>query len=164
MSDSPNQYPRTAWISGRETWKESLAYGEVVVPHVNIWEHAGSLPRSGKVIGQLASGTRVTVLSEEEIGEDRQTYYDVSSESLRGWASESFMAWNWSCFTFLGNLSPIDTCVDLDLNLEYAGMELLVKQHGFAIVTEGDPNHLESIRFAASRFIDRISSAQEISS
>lgn len=159
MSELPNKYPKTAWICGREHAEGSLAFGEVVVPQVNLWKHAGSLPQSGKVIGKLTNGTCVAVLN-EVVEKDSQTYYEISSELLRGWVSGKFLSWSWSCFTFLGKFSPVDACRELDLNLNYAGMELLIKQHGFAIVVEGDPGHFDAIRFAVSKFIDRISNAQ----
>ena len=159
MSESRHTYPHAAWISGRETWKDSLAYGEVVVPEVRVWQRPGSLPRAGGVAGEVSHGSPVTVFAEEQILEDRQKYYQVSTGSLDGWVSQSFVSWSWSSFTFIGNLRPADACKSLDVSIDYAGMDLLIKQAGFAIVTQGDPDHFDPISFATSRFIERVTNA-----
>ena len=156
----PNQHPTIAWINGRETWHRSLAYGEVVVPQVNIWQYAGPLPKSGNAIGQISHGTRVTVLAEEEEPSDHRKYYEVSSERVHGWVLESFVAWRWSCFTFLGTLSPSEACKALEAQFHFGGMDLLIREGGFAIATEGDPSQFDSINLAASRYISRITNAQ----
>jgi hypothetical protein len=155
-NELPSDY---AWLSGRETWSGSLAYGEVVVD-INMWKRPGSLPRCGRVVGTLPHGSRVAVAKRVWDQEDKKFYYEVSANEIRGWVSEVFVAWKWSCFTFLGTLSPAQACTNLDISLEFSGMNLSIKQNGFAIVTEGDPADFESIHFAASRFIARITNAQ----
>jgi len=155
-----NQHPTIAWINARETCQDSLAYGEVVVPKVNVWQHSGPPPKSGNAIVQISHGTRVTVRAEEEEPSDHRKYYEVSSEQVRGWVLESFVAWRWSCFTFLGTLSPSEACKTLEAQLHFGGMDLLIRESGFAIVTEGHPAHFDSINLAASRFISRIANAQ----
>jgi hypothetical protein len=160
MSEPRDAQPSAyAWLNGREKEPGSLAYGEVVVPEINVWEQPGSLPRCGKVVGKLPHGSRVNVLGQVQDQGNEQTYYEVSADDVQGWVSETLITLKWSCFTFLGTLSPARACTDLDISLDFNGMSLLVKKNGFAIVTEGAPSDFESVHFAASRFISRITNA-----
>jgi hypothetical protein len=152
-------YPRTAWINGRHAQRDSLFYGEVG-PEVDIWQNAGPPSPDERAIGQISHATRITVLTEEKMPPDDQRYYQISSNEIQGWVPESFISWRWSFFTFLGTLSPSEACSMLDVQLGFGGMEMLIKQNGFAILTEGDPSHFDSIRFAILRFADRIVNAQ----
>lgn len=160
MNDTIDNNPKLAWINGRETYQDSLVYGEVVVHQANVWQHAGGLPQSGKIVGKLEHGTQVTVIEKRYIEEIDKTFFKIASDGLEGWIAESFVSWMWSSFTFIGSLSPSDACAKLSVNLEYAGMHLLILQSEFAIVTEGDPGHFDSIEFSAKRFIERITNAQ----
>lgn len=148
-----------AWLNGRETSLGSPACGEVVVPEINIWERPGSLPRCGKVVGRLPHGNKVSVVGQVQDQENGQFYYQVSANGIRGWVLETLVTLKWSCFTFFGTLRPAQACTDLDISLEFSSMSLSIKQNGFAIVTEGAPSNFESIHYAVSRFIRRITNA-----
>jgi hypothetical protein len=149
-----------AWLNGRETQRESLAYGEVVVPLINIRERYGSLPECGSTVAELAHGTRIHVLEGIRHKEEERSFYRISANGIDGWVPESFIAWKWSCFTFLGTLHPAQACRELDVSVDFGGMNLVIMQNRFAVMVEGDPDHFNSIRFAVSNFVNRITSAQ----
>ena len=88
----------------------------------------------------------VNVLDKKLDKKSKIVYYKISTDKLKGWISESLLAWQWSSFTFIGNFQPAEVCEELYLTLEYLGISLLIKNNGFAATTEGDPNHLEIIR------------------
>ena len=49
--------------------------------------------------------------------------------------------------------------MNLDASLSYGGMNLLTKQQGLAIVTEGDPSSFDGIHAAVSRLAARMTNA-----
>ncbi|MBI5417276.1 SH3 domain-containing protein [Candidatus Poribacteria bacterium] len=150
-----------AWLTGRETNGESNAYGEVVVPFdINIRENIGSNPNCGKLITQLSHGQRVSIIEKKYYDNENRDYYKIRSNEFEGWVSELFLALNWSCFTFIGKLHPEEACIDLNVELSYAGMDLVIRGNGFAIVTEGDPKDFNSIQDAAIKYGSRIIAAQ----
>jgi hypothetical protein len=152
-----NELPSSnAWITGRETWPESFDYGEMVVPEINIWERPGSLPRGGQVVGRLPHGTGVSVMERTWDEENKVYYYRISGNEIQGWVEEVFLSWEWSCFTFLGSLKPTLSCMNLETSLEFRGMNLLLKQNGYAVVVEGNPSKFDSIQTAVSRFLRRV--------
>ena len=145
-----------AWLNGRETWLGSGARGEVVVPQINVWERQGS---RGRVLGTITHGCRVDVIERVWDPENEQFYYRILDDGVQGWVSEGYIAWEWSCFTFIGKLSPAQACTALDINLAYGGMQLLSKQDGIAITTEGQPADFESIQLAVVRLANRLKNA-----
>jgi hypothetical protein len=160
MEEKPPLHYDHAWLTGRETHPESSAYGEVVVPAINIRTNPGSLPKCGRAVGQLQHGARVDILDHKWDSSEERYYYKISANEIIGWVPESFIAWDWSCFTFLGSLQPPDACRELDVNVGYAGMEILMKQSRIAVVTEGDPKAFDSIYSAVSSYLQRIIAAQ----
>lgn len=156
MSEA-NEIPSSyGWITGRETWSESFDYGEVAVPEINIWERPGPLPHGGQVVGQLPHGTKVNVTKRSWDEENKVYYYHISENEIQGWVKETFLSWEWSCFTFIGTLKPVLSCENLETSLEYRGMNLLLKQNGYAVVVEGNPSNFDSILVAVSRFVKRV--------
>jgi len=158
MLNENTKVPQNAWINCRETYEASLELGEVVVPEANIWERPGSLPESGRVVGKKSHGTKVSIL-DRSLQEHNTNYYRISISDVDGWISENFLSWNWSSFTFIGNLKPKDVCKNLDVSLKNMGLTLLIRESGFAVLTEGDPTHFEIINTAVVRFINRTISA-----
>ncbi len=74
-------------LSGIEKDPQSDAYGELVVPEINIWENTG--PDRGKVVGEIPHKTKVKILEEKTTD---QFYYKVESpDGLTGWVSELFV-------------------------------------------------------------------------
>ena len=74
-------------LSGVEKDPQSDAFGELVVPEINIWENTG--PDRGKVIGKISHDTKVKILEEKTTD---QLYYKVeSTDGLTGWISELFV-------------------------------------------------------------------------
>lgn len=159
MTENEN-FPTQAWISCRETWPDSLGLGEVVLEEANVWESAGSLPKSGKIVGKLAQGTIVTVVDKAIQKDSKTVYYKISTDILNGWISEMFLSWQWSSFTFVGNLKPADACRNLSISITHSGIHFFIRNNGFALLTEGDPSQFEIIYKAVSKFIDRIINAQ----
>jgi hypothetical protein len=158
MQNENTKIPQDAWINCRETFEASLELGEVVIPEANIWERPGSLPKSGSVVGKIGHGTKVSILDRSP-QENNANYYRVATSDVNGWVSENFLSWNWSSFTFIGNLKPKDVCKNLNVSTKDMGITLLIRESGFAVVTEGDPTHFEIINTAVVRFINRIVSA-----
>jgi hypothetical protein len=152
--------PKHAWISCRETWPDSLGLGEVVLQEANIWEYAGSLPKSGKIVGKVGHGTMVNVVNRELQEDSNVNYCEITTNTLNGWISENFLSWQWSSFTFVRNLKPENVCRKLDISIDHLGIKFFIRGNSFAITTEGDPSHFDIIRKAVSRFIDRIINAQ----
>lgn len=160
MSLSENDFPKFVWLSGRETWSRSPVFGELVVPEIVIWEFSGSLPHCGRVMAKIPHGSRVRVLEKEYVEEDKEFCYRILTNQVEGWVSEMFISWKWSCFTFLGSLKPSRVCENLDLNLSYEGLDLIIKKNQFAVVVEGDPSHFDSIRIVVEKYIKRITNSQ----
>lgn len=152
------EFPQYAWINCRETFEESLELGEVVIPEVNILKRPGSPPISGNVVGKVSHGTKVSIL-DRSLEEYNTNYYRISIGDVDGWISENFLSWNWSSFTFIGNFKPRDACKNLEVNNNDMGITLLIRESGFAVITEGDPAHFEIINKAVIRFINRIINA-----
>lgn len=74
-------------LSGIEKDPQSDAYGELVVPEINIWENTGS--DRGKVVGKIPHEAKVKILEEKTTD---QLYYKVESpDGLTGWVSELFV-------------------------------------------------------------------------
>jgi hypothetical protein len=151
--------PKHAWVNCRETDPDLLFLGDVLTIEANIYEKAGNV-KPNKIVGKIHHGTTVNILDKDLNEEHSIAYFKISKEDLIGWVSEIFLAWQWSSFTFIGNFKPAEVCKNLDLSLDYMGANLLIKNNGFAVVTEGDPKQFEIIGKAVSRFVSRIIYAQ----
>lgn len=162
MSDYKN-LQKYAWINCREDWDDSFALGDVVIEDVHVLENAGERHRlKNEVVGKISHGKKVSILGKEiiEHNGNQIVYLKVSDEILTGWINESFLAWNWSSFTFIGNIKPADVCKNLHINLYRWGINLLIRDNGIAVLTEGDPKQFEIINQAILRFVNRIIHAQ----
>jgi hypothetical protein len=73
-------------LSGIERDKNSNAFGELVVPEINLWENTGL--NRGKVVGKIKHNTKVQILNKKETD---QLYYLVKFDNLTGWVSELFV-------------------------------------------------------------------------
>ena len=160
MEHSTQEAHNNAWMNGREMWNGSLAYGEVVVPLINIFERPGGLLKCGLKIGELPHGQKVDIADKKFVEEADRTYFKVSLPHLNGWVSEAFIASQWSTFTFLGRLLPQPACSSLDTAVQFAGMHLILKQEGFAIIADGAPFHFDAIQHAVAKFVRRLLNAQ----
>ncbi len=160
MNTGARELPDRAWMNGRETWEGSLALGEVVVPAINVFEQPGGLPKCGLKVGELFHGQNVALEEVTFDTEAERSYFKVSAAGTTGWVSEPFISFQWSSFTFLGNILPKRACTSLDTSIQFAGMQLMLKQEGFALLAEGAPSHFDSIIYAATKFIRRLLSAQ----
>lgn len=150
--------PEHAWLTGRETDRDSPALGEVVVADINLFANAGPAPHCGPLIDKLPHGTPVRVVDSNQ-DFSGGTFYKVSTPQITGWVFEPFVAREWSCFTFLGTLEPASDCVGLDVNLSYGGMDLLVLNEGAAVITEGEAQNFKAIWHAVSKYVKRVLAA-----
>jgi len=156
MSDMKNPHHEFIWLTGRETDSGSTAYGEVVVPLIAI----RSSISSSKAVGNLAHGVKAQVIDLAKCSEEERNYFRISVHDIEGWVPESFVAHRWSTFTFLARLHDADSCLDLDTQASYAGMELIIKQNSLAVVTLGDPSQFDAISTAVAKLAERATSAQ----
>jgi hypothetical protein len=148
-----------AWINCRDDYQDSLELGDVVVEDIHIWDSLGGIPSSGKIIGRILHGTKVTVLDKGTFENQKVAFYQVSADDIEGWVDENFVVWNWSSFTFIGDFKPAEACRGLNLNIEDMGIIFSIRDNRFAIVTEGAPEHFEIIVKAVYRFVNRIINA-----
>jgi hypothetical protein len=153
------ELPSVAWLTGRETYTESTAYGEVVVPSINIRLNPGGLSELGRFIGELPHGSSVTVVEKYKHEKEKRDYYKISVSEIVGWVPETFISWRWSRFTFFGRFLPLNACRELDLSTEYAGLQMRIKAGKFAVSTEGDPDNTDAIKNAIVKYADRITAA-----
>ena len=58
----------SAWLAGIECEESSLAYGDLVVPEINLWESTG--PNRGRVVDQLPDAAPVQVLRRHYVAAD----------------------------------------------------------------------------------------------
>lgn len=144
------------WLSGRELSVESSAYGEVVVPLIALRTSV----EDKAVIVNLPHGTKARFLEIREHSTEKRSHYKIVIDDLEGWIPETFASSSWSTFTFLGRFHEPEMCRDLDTQLSYAGMELIIRQNSFAVVTQGDPSHFDSIAYATEKLANRVASAQ----
>lgn len=76
--ESPEeQIKKFAVLSGIDSNPESGAYGELVVPEINVWEKAGSGGPNNMAIGRAPHGTKVEVLEIKEV--EGNTFYKIHS-------------------------------------------------------------------------------------
>jgi len=87
-TNTPTPVPM-AWLSGIDCTEGSGAYGELVVPDINIWTRHG--PDRGRVVGKLSHGTQVEVLERLYVEQESRHYYRVRSRSITGWVPETFV-------------------------------------------------------------------------
>lgn len=151
-----NAHPDFIWLTGRETHQESTGYGEVVVPLVAIRSAIGI----SKAQGNLPHGVKARVVDVVKNEEEERDYFRISAQGIEGWIPEPFAARRWSTFTFLARLHDAASCGELDTQSSYAGMELIIRQNSFAIVTQGDPAHFDAIASAVAKLSERVTSAQ----
>ncbi|MBI3152155.1 MAG: hypothetical protein HYZ21_08485 [Chloroflexi bacterium] len=151
--------PKHAWVNCREIDPDLLFLGEVLSTEENIFEKPGNI-KPNKFVGKIHHGTMVNVLDKKLDKKSKIIYYKISTDKLKGWISESLLAWQWSSFTFIGNFQPAEVCKSLDLSLNYMGASILIRDNGFAVITDGDPDHFEIIRNAVTGLINRIINAQ----
>ncbi len=151
-----NTQPDFIWLTGRETYQGSTAYGEVNVPLVAIRSGIGV----SKAHGNLPHGVKVRVVDVVKNKEEGRDYFLISAQGIEGWIPEPFAAHRWSTYTFLARLHDAASCGELDTQASYAGMELIIKQNSLAVVTQGDPSHFDSIVSAVANLSVRVTSAQ----
>jgi hypothetical protein len=138
----------------------SQAYGEVVVPLINIFERPGFIFEHGELMASLPHGTRFTLCETVIDRNQNRTFFKIKSGDVEGWVLDSFVSNRWSCFTFLGKLIPAQVCEDLELSHEYGGMIINIRNNGFAIITEGDPADFDCIKKAVTSFKEKMATAQ----
>lgn len=143
------------WLNGCETSPESSAYGEVVVDQVNLLRSPSELVS----VETLPHGTKVEFMDEQQV-DDGQEYFNIQALDRSGWVKSSLVADKWSSFTFLARLHEASACKDLEVQVAYAGMELVIRQNSLAITTAGDPADFDAISTAAEGFASRLVSAQ----
>ena len=85
----PTEETVTAWLSGMECDGRSPAYGEVVVPEINIWQKHG--PDRGRVVGRLPHGTKVDILDTIYLAQESRSWYRVHFGAITGWVAEPFV-------------------------------------------------------------------------
>lgn len=151
--------PKHTWVNCRETDPDLLFLGEVLSTEENVFEKSGNI-KLNKIVGKIHHGTMVNVLDKKLDKKSKIVYYKISTDKLKGWISESLLAWQWSSFTFIGNFKPVEVCKSLDISLNYMGTSILIRGNGFAVITDGDPDHFEIISNAVTGLVNRIINAQ----
>jgi len=145
--------PQSVWLNGRDAQLDSPTLGDVTQEHIPIRR----ISSDAAPFTSLPHGTPCRLIEETQPSSPSS---HISAHGIEGWVPSAATSTRWSTFTFFGRFHNQDACKTLDAQHAFAGMVVVLKQHGFAIATEGAPSDFTAIASSAHRLIHRLMAAQ----